>query len=164
MFRIGPAGTVSIIGAGGKGRTYDGANGVLIERVPAYRHDHRIDGPLPLPFPFPLPFVYSLVRVWRLPVAIALPLGCRCGSRRGSEREAIAVLVEVEPREAVVHAAFDVLVAADREACDRDVGCGDAELRVCVSAGAAKWSEAERGGKGVQYSVTQPDRAIRRAA
>lgn len=56
------------------------------------------------------------------------------------------MLVAVEPREAVVHAAFDVLVAADGEACDRDVGRGDAELG-CAS---AKSSKAERSGTGVR--------------
>lgn len=131
--------------AGRGGRTHDGANGILIERVPANRHDHRIDGPLP--FPFPMPFLCVPVRAGHLPVAIGIPLGCRCGSRSGSESEEMAVLVAVEPREAVVHAAFDVLVAANGEACDRDVGCGDAELR-CASAlgrqSGGKRSEAEQ--------------------
>lgn len=46
----------------------------------------------------------------------------------GRERRDVTFLVNIEPREAVVHAALDVLVSADGEARDRDVGCGDAEL------------------------------------
>lgn len=118
-------------GMGPGERTYYRAHCILIERIPPYRHHHRIHRPL-LPLPLSLP----------LPLTSPFPL---------RYNDNLPILPNIQPRPPIINPALNALIPTDAQARDRDVGGRDAEFAAAApetlddGAGEADW---EGGGGG----------------
>lgn len=142
------------VGKGGGKATYDRTDGVLVERIPADGHDHRIHHPLTSTAasasasPCTFPSVPGPVRERRHLITTTPPL-LNC-SRLSPQ---IPIPIKIQPRKTIINPALNVLVPADGEAGDGDVGGRDAELPWSVSCRLLWWpfsgrAESRGGGCG----------------